>query len=193
MPTSRISESPQGNRLLTRISTRRLERVAQSAPCAGSWTAPTTPIGHATARLLGCRKPQRIGGQGTRAWLYSLPAGRFESWRAVAVGHVIIVEPMLLARHGRWLLAHELAHTRQHDWLGPAYLPVHAVLLFLSMVVFFFRPIAGFSRWHAYNPLERALICVSIDAIAVPPEGALADNVLHAFGLEPTRPEAAAT
>jgi hypothetical protein len=61
------------------------------------------------------------------------------------------------------------------------------------MVMFFCRPIAGFSRWHAYNPLERLLICVPIDAIAVPPQGALADNVLRAFGLAPTRPEVAAT
>jgi hypothetical protein len=57
--------------------------------------------------------------------------------------------------------------------------------LFLSMVMSFFRPIAGFSRWHAYNPLERVLICVPIDALAVSPapEGALADDIFLAFGL----------
>lgn len=150
------------------------------------WTAPTTLIGHATARLLGCRKPQRIGGQATSASLYCLPAGRFEGWRAVALGHVIIVEPAFLAKNGRWLLAHELSHTRQHDWLGPAYLPVHAMLLLLSMVIFFFRPIAGFSRWHAYNPLERILIGVPIDAIANPPpqEDTVAEGALRAFGLD---------
>jgi hypothetical protein len=147
------------------------------------WTAPTTLIGHVAAGLLGCRKPQRMGGRATSAWLYRLPTGRFKNWRAVAIGHVIVVEPTLLARQGRWLLAHELAHTRQHDWFGPTYLPVHATLLFLSMVMFCFRPVAGFSRWHAYNPLERVLICVPIDAIADSPEGALADGVLHAFGL----------
>jgi hypothetical protein len=99
---------------------------------------------------------------------------------------VIILEPVLLATHGRWLLAHELSHTRQHDWLGPTYLPVHAVLLVLSMVIFFFRPVAKLSRWHAYNPLERVLICVPIDVVADPPtpEGALADGVLRAFGLK---------
>ena len=149
------------------------------------WTVPTTLIGHATARLLGCRNPQRIGGQATNAWLYCLPAGRFKSWRAVAIGHVIIVEPALLAEHGRWLLAHELSHARQHDWLGPTYLPAHAVLLFLSMVMFSFRPVAKFSPWHAYNPMERVLICVPVDVIAdpPPPEGALAESVLRAFGL----------
>jgi hypothetical protein len=54
------------------------------------------------------------------------------------------------------------------------------------MVIFFFRPVAKLSRWHAYNPLERVLICVPIDVVADPPtpEGALADGVLRAFGLK---------
>src|SRR5262249_46981775 len=108
--------------------------------CRRMWTMPTTLIGHAAAWLLGCRNPQPIGGQATRASLYCLPAGRFKGWRAVAIGHVIIVEPAFLAKHGAWLLAHELSHTRQHDWLGPVYLPVHAMLLLLSMAIFFFRP-----------------------------------------------------
>jgi len=149
------------------------------------WTAPTTLIGHAAARLLGCQKPQRIGGEATNAWLYCLPAGRFKGFRGVAIGHVIIVEPAFLAEQGRWLLAHELSHTRQHDWFGPTYLAVHAVLLCLSAVMFFFRPVAKFSPWHAYNPLERILICVPIDVIAdpPPPDGPLADRVLLGFGL----------
>jgi hypothetical protein len=74
------------------------------------WTVPTTLVGHATARLFGCHKPQRVGGQATSAWLYRLPDGRFKSWRAIAIGHVIIVEPAFLAKHTRWLLAHELSH-----------------------------------------------------------------------------------
>jgi hypothetical protein len=59
------------------------------------------------------------------------------------------------------------------------------MLLFLSMVVFFFRPVATLSPWHAYNPLERVLICVPIDVIVdpPPPEGAFADCVLRGFGL----------
>ncbi len=149
-----------------------------------AWTAPTTLVGHAAAWLLGCGKPQRVGRPATHAWLYRLPAGRFADWRGIAIGHVIILEPAFLAAHGQWVLAHELSHTRQHDWLGPTYLPVHAIALFLSMVMFCFRPIAGFSPWHAYNPLERRLICVPIDAVAdPPPDGALADSVLCAFGL----------
>jgi hypothetical protein len=151
-----------------------------------AWTAPTNLVGHTMARMLGCGRPHSIGGEATRASLYCLPAGRLTAWRAVAIGHVIIMERALLARHGRWLLAHELSHARQHDWLGPAYLPIHATLLALSAVISLFRPLARFSPWHAYNPLERVLICVPIDALAVPPlpQGALANDVLQAFGLK---------
>jgi hypothetical protein len=151
-----------------------------------AWTAPTSLIGHGVAWLLRCGRPQRVGGQATRAWLYCLPVGRFKGLRGIAIGHVIILEPAFLAAHGRWVLAHELSHTRQHDWLGPAYLPVHAMLLVLSMVIFCFRPVAKFSPWHAYNPLERVLIDVPIDVIADPPapEDAIAKEVLRAFGLD---------
>jgi hypothetical protein len=150
-----------------------------------AWTAPTNLVGHLIARTLGCGRPQPIGGKAARASLYCLPAGRLTAWRAVAIGHVIIVEGDLLARHGRWLLAHELSHARQHDWLGPIYLPAHVLLLALSALISLFRPLARFSPWHAYNPLERVLICVPIDALAAPspPQGALADDILQAFGL----------
>ena len=150
-----------------------------------AWTAPTSLIGHGVAKLLGCERPQRVGGAATRAWLYCLPAGRFKRARGIAIGHVIILEPAFLAAHGRWVLAHELSHTRQHDWLGPAYLPVHAMALLASSIIFLCRPVAKFSPWHAYNPLERILICVPIDVITDPPapEGALADGVLRVFGL----------
>jgi hypothetical protein len=169
---------------MTRISIPTARSRGALGAFRGVWTAPTTLIGHAIARLLGCGQPQRVGGQATSAWLYRLPAGRLKNWRAVAIGHVIIVEPALLARHGRWLLAHELSHARQHDWLGAAYLPVHATLLLLSVVVSCIRPIARLSPWHAYNPLERVLICVPVDFIAVPPpDDARADRVLRAFGL----------
>jgi hypothetical protein len=59
------------------------------------------------------------------------------------------------------------------------------MLLALSGMISLIRPVAGFSPWHAYNPLERVLICVPIDALAVspPPDGVLADDVLQAFGL----------
>lgn len=170
---------------MTRISIPTARNNGAFGAFRDAWTAPTTLIGHTAAWLLRCGKPQRVGGKATRAWLYCLPAGRFKHLRGIAIGHVIILEPALLVAHGPWVLAHELAHTRQHDWLGPAYLPLHAMLLFLSMLIFFFRPVAKFSRWHAYNPLERVLICVPIDVVADPPapDDVFAERVLRAFGL----------
>jgi hypothetical protein len=127
---------------------------------------------------------KRIDASGARAWLYRLLPGRFRGFGAIAIGHVIILEPRFLELHGPWLLAHELSHTRQHDWLGPAYLPLHAILQAISLVLYFIPPIAKFSPWHAYNPLERLLLCVPVDVIVDrrPPEGELASKVLHAFG-----------
>jgi hypothetical protein len=149
------------------------------------WTAPTTFLGHAFARLSGCPEADRIDASGASAWLYRLPPGRIRGFGAVAIGHVIILEPAFLERHGPWLLAHELSHTRQHDWLGPAYLPLHAILQAVSVVFYSIRPIAKFSPWHAYNPLERVLIRVPIDVIVDGrrPGGELASYILREFGL----------
>jgi len=149
------------------------------------WTSPTTFLGHAFAWLSSCPEADRIDASGANAWLYRLPPGRIRGFRAVAIGHVIIVDPVFLELHGPWLLAHELSHTRQHDWLGPAYLPLHAAMQAVSVGFYLIRPIAKFSPWHAYNPLERVLICVPIDVIVDrrPPQGELARNVVGAFGL----------
>jgi hypothetical protein len=170
---------------MARISMPTVRKRGALGAFRAAWTAPTNLIGHAAARLLRCGQPQHVGGQATRASLYCLPTGRFKGLRGIAIGHVIILEPAFLAAHGPWVLAHELSHTRQHDWLGPTYLPVHAIMLTLSMVIFFFRPVAKLSRWHAYNPLERVLIWVPIDVVADPPapDDAFAVRVLRAFGL----------
>ncbi len=150
-----------------------------------AWTLPTTLIGHAAARTCGCGAPEHIAGPAACAWLYRLPPRRFEGFGAIAIGHAIVVEPAFLARHGPWLLAHELAHTHQHDWLGPAYLPLHALMQLTSAFVYAIRPRSGLSRWHTYNPLERVFICVPADAVTDPPPPAdpIAAGVLRAFGL----------
>jgi len=79
------------------------------------------------------------------------------------------------------------AHARQHDYLGPAYLLVHFTFQLLSGLVSLLRPIAGYPPQHAYNPLERALLCVPFDALIAPelPSGQTARQVLEAFGLAP--------
>jgi hypothetical protein len=153
------------------------------------WTAPTTLIGHVAARLAGCGPPEPIGSAACRASLYRLPRDRCRRCSAIALGHVVIVEPVLLDRLGPWLLAHELSHVRQHDWLGPLYPPAHALAQAASTALSLVRPVAGLTPWHAHNPLERTLLCVPIDVLAAPhrPSGPHAEAVLAAFGLAPPK------
>ena len=174
---------------MVRISVPTILRGGAFATVRTVWTAPTTLVGHGLARLAGCGPPERVGGNASRAWLYRLPPGRFRGLGAITIGHAIVAEPGLLARHGRWLVAHELAHTRQHNWLGPVYLPAHALFQLLSALIYLARPVARYSPVHAYNPLERTFICVPFDAIAEPqpPSGELAERVLDAFGLSMLR------
>lgn len=60
----------------------------------------------------------------------------------------------------RLTLAHELAHTRQHDRLGPLYLPLHILAQATSAVLSLGRP-PVVSRVHDRNPLEQTFIAVS--------------------------------
>ncbi|HVJ15000.1 MAG TPA: hypothetical protein VM686_06150 [Polyangiaceae bacterium] len=162
---------------------------ARAAGLAGAlralWTLPTTVAGHAFARLAGCGRARRIGGSAAPAYLYHLPAGRLRGLGAIAIGHAIVVEPAFIAGREAWILAHELSHTRQHDWLGPLYLLVHGVFQLLSALASLIRPVPGFPAQHAYNPLERRLLCVPFDVLAAPepPAGERAQDVLRAFGL----------
>ena len=150
-----------------------------------AWTAPTTLLGRVLARTLGCGPAERVGGSAVTAYLYRLPPGRLRGLGAIALGHAIVIEPGFMSEQGPWLLAHELSHARQHDYLGPAYLLVHVTFQLLSALVSLLRPIAGYPPQHAYNPLERALLCVPFDALMAPqlPSGREARQVLEAFGL----------
>ena len=81
----------------------------------------------------------------------------------------------------RLTLAHELAHTRQHDWLGPLYLPLHILAQATSALLSLGRPVVV-SRVHDRNPLEQTFICLSAGATHAPlPEGCEADELLAAF------------
>ncbi|MFT3922278.1 MAG: hypothetical protein QM778_07070 [Myxococcales bacterium] len=149
------------------------------------WTAPTSVLGYLLASLLGCGRGERVGGEAVCAWLYRLPEGRMRGLGAIAIGHVIIVEPRFLAGREAWVLAHELSHARQHDWLGPTYLLVHLVLQLVSALASLGRRRSGFPPQHAYNPLERGFLCVPFDVLTLPqaPVGVQASQVLRAFGL----------
>jgi hypothetical protein len=66
-------------------------------------------------------------------------------------------------RAARLTLAHELAHTRQHDWLGPLYLPLH-ILAQLGSALATRGRATTVSRVHDQNPLEQTFICVPVSA-----------------------------
>ena len=102
------------------------------------WAAPNSLVGlagAATAR----HRPVRWRGvlliEGSRAGL-----ARFLAWRgfgAITLGHVIIAGERL----DDHLLAHELAHVRQHERWGPLFYPAYLL-----------ASVAGYRR----NPFEHA-------------------------------------
>lgn len=149
------------------------------------WTAPTTLLGRALARAWGCGPGERIGGRAVPAYLYRLPVGRLRGLGAIALGHAIVVEPAFIRGREAWVLAHELSHARQHDLLGPFYLVLHGVLQLTSALICVVRPLRGYPPQHAYNPLERAFLCVPFDVLVkgAPPSGPLARELLAAFEL----------
>lgn len=83
------------------------------------------------------------------------------------------------------MLAHELSHTLQHDWLGPAYLPLHILCQIASSAINRARPVTGFTAIHAYNPLERVLLHVPFDVLLESDESLDSGDprVLKMFGL----------
>jgi hypothetical protein len=102
--------------------------------------------------------------------LYAIRPGLGLDWvGAVTLGHVILHRPGLFVdpaagRAGRCVLAHELAHTRQHDVLGPLYLPAHVLAQSLSALVAALAPGPIRSAVHDWNPLEHTFICLGASA-----------------------------
>ena len=153
------------------------------------WLVPTSLIGHSLARFVGAQGPKSVGGRCATAQYYVLP-DRFPWWfGAVTLGHVILVQSTcMVGESGKWTMAHELAHTRQHDVLGPLYLPAHALCQLLSALISLVRPVPGYSRFHAYNPLERGFLCVPFDVLVdlrrgLPVPVERAEAVLAALGV----------
>jgi len=156
------------------------------------WTLPTNLVGHLAGLVVSGGRPRRVGGPAARAWVYPIRPGLGLDWvGAVTLGHAILARPGMLdgpSLHARLTLAHELAHTRQHDWLGPFYLPLHVLAQSTSAALSVARggrPIV--SRVHDRNPLEQTVICIGAGATRPPfPAGldseAELERFLAAFG-----------
>jgi hypothetical protein len=139
------------------------------------WTLPTNLIGHAAGLMVSGRLPRRVGGAAAVGWLYPIRSGLGLDWvGAVTLGHAILYRPGMLddgSLGARLTLAHELAHTRQHDLLGPLYLPLHILAQAASALITRGRATIV-SRVHDANPLEQTFICVPASA----PRGPLLDD-----------------
>jgi hypothetical protein len=154
------------------------------------WTLPTNVLGHVAGLAVSGGRPRRVGGPAARAWLYEIRPGLGLDWvGAVTLGHAILARPGFLdgaAPHARLTLAHELAHTRQHDWLGPLYLPLHILAQSISAACSLGgRPVV--SRVHDRNPLEQTFICIGAGATRPPYPAGLEteperERFLAAFG-----------
>ncbi len=151
------------------------------------WTLPTNLVGHTLGLLIAREMPERISGPAASASLYRLRSSLFSrSLGAIAIGNVILAETHFVSGpRGRWVLAHELSHTRQHTWLGPFYLPVHFVFQIISALASVIRPVVNFPPQHAYNPLERLILYVPFDVLVDPARVTDRDRDLiwQAFGV----------
>jgi hypothetical protein len=148
---------------------------------------PTNLVGHTLGLLATRAMPERIAGPAASASLYRLRSSPLaRTLAAIAIGNVILAETQFISGpRGRWVLAHELSHTRQHTWLGPFYLPVHFVFQIISALASVVRPVMNFPAQHAYNPLERLLLFVPFDVLVdgVRSSDQDRDRIWEAFGL----------
>jgi hypothetical protein len=151
------------------------------------WTLPTNVVGHVAGLAVSGRLPMRVAGRAAAGWLYPIRRGLGLDWvGAVTLGNAILYKPGVLDGpdlRARLTLAHELAHTRQHDVLGPLYLPLHVVAQLASAALSLGRrPVV--SRVHDDNPLEQTFICLAAGSARPPlPTGIDVDAYLAEFGV----------
>jgi hypothetical protein len=150
------------------------------------WTLPTNLLGHLAGLLVSGRFPQRVGGPAAVGWLYPIRSELGLDWvGAVTLGHAILYRPGMLdgpSREARLTLAHELAHTRQHDRLGPLYLPLHILSQAASALLTRGKPVVV-SHVHDLNLLEQTFIAVPASAPRAPAASeAEVAALLAAFG-----------
>jgi hypothetical protein len=151
------------------------------------WTLPTNVLGHIAGFAVSGGRGRRVGGSAARAHVYFIRRGLGLDWvGAVTLGHAILARPGMLDGEdlqSRLTLAHELAHSRQHDWLGPLYLPLHILAQLTSAALSLGRrPMV--SRVHDHNPLEQTFICIAAGAAKLPtPPGLDVARFLAEFGV----------
>jgi len=154
------------------------------------WTLPTNLVGHAAGLAVSLGRPaRRVEGPAAVATLYPIRIPGVRAIGAITLGNAVLYDPALLDESllGRILLAHELAHTRQHDILGPLYLPAHIVAQLVCAALYLIRP-AGRDPIHGRNPLEQRWLCLGFDACFELAEGQRLDpeareRLLEAFGV----------
>jgi len=132
------------------------------------WTLPTNGLGHLAGAVASRSLGRRVESPLATARVYLLDGSLGQAIGGVALGHAILLSRRydLATLRGRVVLAHELAHTRQHDVLGPLYLPLHVGAQLVSSVLFRLRPVPGSTPLHAYNPLEQRFLFFGAGAIA---------------------------
>lgn len=122
----------------------------------GLWTLPTNLLGYAAGALVSGNLGRPVRSPYARGRVFRIRLPFLHGIGAVTLGNAILVAPAYgEGRLGRLVLAHELAHTRQHDVLGPFYLPLHILFQGVSVVQWLRRPVPGSTPVHAYNPLEQ--------------------------------------
>jgi hypothetical protein len=163
-----------------------------------AWTLPTNLIGHLVGLAVsGGRGVRVVRGAAACGVLYPIRVPGLRRIGAVTLGSAILVGEHFLTPcgdetvpgvRGRLILAHELAHTRQHDALGPFFLPAHVLFQVASAIAYLLcRPGRG-DPIHAYNPLEQRWLCLGFDAIFELARGERLDDagrerLLCAFGV----------
>lgn len=132
----------------------------------GLWTLPTNVLGHSLGALVSASRGTPVGSDAARGRLYRIRMPLVRRLAGVTLGHAILLSPELAdGPTGRLVLAHELAHTRQHDVLGPLYLPLHGAAQLTSALLWLVAPVQDSDPVHAHNPLEQRWLCLGHAAI----------------------------
>ena len=145
-----------------------------------AWTLPTNVLGHLAGLVVSGARGRKVGGRAGVGWTYRIRRGIGLDWvGAVTLGNAILhTEGMFDGPRGRLVLAHELAHTRQHDVLGPLYLPLHIVAQLVSAKIgIILREKPRFSPVHDRNPLEQTFIVIAAGATREWVDGTLDTDV----------------